>query len=106
MPYFGQFDVFLAIVIAGCAIAAVLFVLLILVLRYWPRLHFGVPAASIELRSFSKVAITTGKDNKPIEGETWREFQRLKVSRWCGLASRNSARWFLGIIIFAEKDVL
>ena len=109
IPYehaFAFFGFAVSSFLASLAFVLVLFVGSILVLRYTPRLHFGVPRADIELRSFARAAIRTGKDGKPLQGELWQEFQRLKVARWYGLSPRNSVRWFFGFILFAEKEVL
>jgi hypothetical protein len=92
-------------ILATLVTCVIMFVVVVLAIRYTPRLHWGVPKASIELRSFSRATVVTGKDRKPLPpGGEWREFQRLAVARWYGLSSRNSARWFFGLTIFSREE--
>lgn len=70
---------------------------------HFPRLHFGVPKASMELCSYGRSQIITGKDGEPRKDEPKLEpFQKLEVMRWFGMSSRNRAHWFCGFIVFHQ----
>lgn len=91
------------LVMAVTAVVLSLIFVVCWLIVHFPRFHFGAPKASMELCSYGRSQIITGKDGEPRKDEPKLElFQKLDVTRWFGLSSRNRAHWFCGFIVFRK----
>lgn len=102
----GPFAVLGMIIVILAALTGILFVSAVIVfwlMDHFPRFHFGAPKASMELRSYGRSKILTGKDFGSIEDCQLLElFQKLDVVKWYGISSRNRVSWFCGFIVFKD----
>lgn len=92
-------------VIVLAAVGLVLLTVVVAAIKLTPRLHFGAPKSIMEMQSFSTSQITTTKHGvtKPLN-PTPSPFQKLELKWWVGLSSRNSAKWFFGIMRWQNKS--
>jgi hypothetical protein len=96
---FAVFGAMVAILAASVLVGLAATFTIFFIIIHFPRFHFGVPKASMELSSYGEREIAIGEDGKPRRTEL-KLLQRLDIVRWIGMSSRNRADWFIGIIRF------
>lgn len=75
------------------------FVLAVIAISCWPRLHVGKPRAIMEWMAYSTAEIVTTKGGGTKEpAGRGRLIQQLEIKWWLGFSSRSRASWFFGFV--------
>lgn len=97
--YFAIFGM----VVAGALVIAIVvlggLILSIKLIVHFPRVHVGAPQNPMETITYDAREILTTKPGEH-KAPTGRGdiIQQLALRWWLGISSRNSARWFFGVI--------
>jgi beta-lactamase class D len=96
---FTWFGIGIAALLAFAALAAVVFILVMLCIMHFPKAHLGRPKNQMTWQTHDGREIVTTKDGwaRELSGKG-QLIQHLRIKWWVGFSSRGSAKWFFGLL--------
>lgn len=93
----------LTVLIMG-SLGCLLIALIIIGIKFTPRLHLGMPANEGELCFYDDRAVVSGSTGERINPGRRMINAPLGIKWWCGLSYRPSPKWFVGIIRWEPRQ--
>lgn len=93
----------LTVIILG-ALGLLLLTVVMIAIKFTPRLHIGIPANEGELCFYDPRSIISGKNGQQIGPSRRMINAPLGIKWWCGLSYRPAPKWFVGVIRWEPKQ--
>lgn len=93
-------------ILAAVVVTAIVFIVgcvTIVVSKFAPRFHVGIPKNDGELCFYDPRAVNTGKDDQGIDPKRRMINSPLSIKWWLGISYRPAPKWFVGIIRWESK---